>query len=83
MLMAILLILVVGAIAGWLAGLIMKGSGFGLLGDIGIGIVGGFVGGFLFRLLGLQAESLVGGIVSATAGEVVLLFVIRLFKKKS
>lgn len=83
MLMAILLILVVGAIAGWLAGLIMKGSGFGLLGDIGIGIVGGFVGGFLFRLLGLQAESLVGGIVSATAGAVVLLFVIRLFKKKS
>ena len=61
MLMAILLILVVGAVAGWLAGLIMKGSGFGLLGDIGIGIVGGFVGGFLFRLLGLQAESLVGG----------------------
>ncbi len=83
MLMAILLILVVGAIAGWLAGLIMKGSGFGLLGDIGIGIVGGFVGGFLFRLLGLQAESLLGGIVSATAGAVVLLFVIRMFKKKS
>lgn len=83
MLMAILLILVVGAIAGWLAGLIMKGSGFGLLGDIGIGIVGGFIGGFLFRLLGLQAESLLGGIVSATAGAVVLLFVIRMFKKKS
>jgi len=82
-LMAILIMLLVGAIAGWLAGLIMKGSGFGLLGDIGVGIVGGFIGGFLFRLLGLQAESLVGAIVSATAGAVVLLLVIRMFKKKS
>ena len=83
MLIAILIILVVGAIAGWLAGLITKGSGFGLLGDMGIGIVGGFVGGLLFRLLGLQAESIVGAIVSATAGAVALLLVIRMFKKKS
>ena len=83
MLAAILIILVCGAIAGWLAGLITKGSGFGLLGDIGIGIVGGFVGGLLFRLLGLQAETVVGSIVSATAGAVVLLLVIRMFKKKS
>ena len=83
MLIAILVILVVGAIAGWLAGLITKGSGFGLLGDMGIGIVGGFVGGLLFRLLGLQAESIVGAIVSATAGAVALLLVIRMFKKKS
>jgi uncharacterized membrane protein YeaQ/YmgE (transglycosylase-associated protein family) len=82
-LIAILVILVVGAIAGWLAGLITKGSGFGLLGDMGIGIVGGFVGGLLFRLLGLQAESIVGAIVSATAGAVALLLVIRMFKKKS
>jgi uncharacterized membrane protein YeaQ/YmgE (transglycosylase-associated protein family) len=82
-LIAILIILVVGAIAGWLAGLITKGSGFGLLGDMGIGIVGGFVGGLLFRLLGLQAESIVGAIVSATAGAVALLLVIRMFKKKS
>lgn len=83
MLMAILVMLFVGAIAGWLAGLIMKGSGFGLLGDIGVGIVGGIVGGFLFRLVGFQVESIVGAIISATAGAVVLLFVIRLFKKKS
>jgi uncharacterized membrane protein YeaQ/YmgE (transglycosylase-associated protein family) len=81
--MAILIMLFVGAVAGWLAGLIMKGSGFGLLGDIGIGIVGGFIGGFLFRLVGLQTESIVGAIISATAGAVVLLLVIRMFKKKS
>jgi uncharacterized membrane protein YeaQ/YmgE (transglycosylase-associated protein family) len=82
-LMAILIMLFVGAVAGWLAGLIMKGSGFGLLGDIGVGIVGGFIGGFLFRLVGLQTESILGAIISATAGAVVLLLVIRMFKKKS
>jgi uncharacterized membrane protein YeaQ/YmgE (transglycosylase-associated protein family) len=82
-LMAILIMLFVGAVAGWLAGLIMKGSGFGLLGDIGVGIVGGFIGGFLFRLVGLQTESIVGAIISATTGAVVLLLVIRMFKKKS
>jgi uncharacterized membrane protein YeaQ/YmgE (transglycosylase-associated protein family) len=81
--MAILIMLFVGAVAGWLAGLIMKGSGFGLLGDIGVGIVGGFIGGFLFRLVGLQTESILGAIITATAGAVVLLLVIRMFKKKS
>ncbi|MDH3971402.1 MAG: GlsB/YeaQ/YmgE family stress response membrane protein, partial [Gammaproteobacteria bacterium] len=48
----ILIIVAIGAVAGWLAGVIMSGSGFGLLGDIVIGIIGAVIGGFLFGLLG-------------------------------
>ena len=51
----LLIILAIGAVAGWLAGVIMKGGGFGLLGDIVIGIIGAFIGGFLFGLLGISA----------------------------
>jgi uncharacterized membrane protein YeaQ/YmgE (transglycosylase-associated protein family) len=77
----LLIILAIGAVAGWLAGIIMKGSGFGLLGDIVIGIIGAFIGGFLFGLLGLAAGGLIGQIISATVGAVVLIFVLRLLKK--
>jgi uncharacterized membrane protein YeaQ/YmgE (transglycosylase-associated protein family) len=77
----LLIILAIGAVAGWLAGIIMKGSGFGLLGDIVIGIIGAFIGGFLFGLLGLAAVGLIGQIISATVGAVVLIFVLRLLKK--
>ena len=77
----LLIVLVVGAVAGWLAGAIMKGGGFGLLGNIIIGIVGGVIGGFLFGLLGVFAGGLMGSIVTATAGAVVLLFLVRLLKK--
>jgi uncharacterized membrane protein YeaQ/YmgE (transglycosylase-associated protein family) len=77
----LLIILAIGAVAGWLAGIIMKGSGFGLLGDIVIGIIGAFIGGFLFGLLGLAAVGLIGRIISATVGAVVLIFVLRLLKK--
>ena len=73
--------LAIGAVAGWLAGTIMKGGGFGLLGNILIGIVGGVVGGFLFGLLGVVAGGLIGSIVTATVGAVVLLYLARLFKK--
>jgi uncharacterized membrane protein YeaQ/YmgE (transglycosylase-associated protein family) len=71
----------IGAVAGWLAGTIMKGGGFGLLGNILIGIVGGVVGGFLFGLLGVFSGGLIGSIVTATVGAVVLLYLVRLFKK--
>ena len=73
--------LVIGAVAGWLAGTIMKGGGFGLLGNIVVGIVGGILGGFLFGLLGLVAYGLIGSIVTATVGALVLLYLVRLFKK--
>ena len=77
----ILIIVAIGAVAGWLAGVIMSGSGFGLLGDIVIGIIGAVIGGFLFGLLGLAAVDLTGQIISATAGAVVLIYIIRLLKK--
>lgn len=79
--MGLLIFLVIGAVAGWLAGTIMKGGGFGLLGNIGVGIVGGILGGFLFGLLGLVAYGLIGSIVTATVGAVVLLYLVRLIKK--
>jgi uncharacterized membrane protein YeaQ/YmgE (transglycosylase-associated protein family) len=78
---SLIIFLVIGAVAGWLAGLIMKGSGFGLLGNIVVGIIGAVVGGFVFGLLGLAAGGLIGSIVTATVGAVVLLFLIGLIKK--
>lgn len=77
----LLIILAIGAVAGWLAGVIMKGGGFGLLGDIVIGIIGAFIGGFLFSFLGISAGGLIGQIITATVGAVVLIFVLRLVKK--
>lgn len=73
--------LIIGAIAGWLGGLIMKGSGFGLLGNIIVGIVGAVIGGALFGMLGISASGLLGSIITATAGAVVLLFIASLIRR--
>ncbi|GAA0688294.1 putative membrane protein YeaQ/YmgE (transglycosylase-associated protein family) [Dyella sp. SG562] len=74
--------LVIGAVAGWLAGVVMKGGGFGLLVDIVVGIVGAFIGGWLSGLLGISlGGGLIASIVTATLGAIVLLFVVRLFKR--
>jgi len=73
--------LIVGAIAGWLAGQIMKGSGYGLLVNIILGIVGAFVGSWLFGVLGISvASGLVGSLITAVIGAVVILFIASLFK---
>jgi uncharacterized membrane protein YeaQ/YmgE (transglycosylase-associated protein family) len=79
----ILIFLAIGAAAGWLAGMLMKGGGFGLLGNIVVGIIGSVVGGVLFGVLGLSGAGLVGSIITATLGAVVLLFVIALIKKSA
>ena len=79
----ILIFLAIGAAAGWLAGMLMKGGGFGLLGNIVVGIIGSVVGGVLFGVLGLSGAGLVGSIITATLGAVVLLFVIELIKKSA
>lgn len=73
--------IVVGLIAGFLAGKVMKGGGFGILMDIIIGIVGSILGGFLFGLIGISAGGLIGSIVVAFVGAVILLWIIRQFKK--
>ena len=78
---SILIFLAIGAVAGWLAGVIMSGGGFGILGDMVIGVIGAFIGGFAFGLLGLTASGLIGQIISATAGAIILLFLLRLIKK--
>jgi uncharacterized membrane protein YeaQ/YmgE (transglycosylase-associated protein family) len=78
----LLIFLAIGAVAGWLAGQLMKGGGFGLLGDIVVGILGSVAGGYLFGLLGISAGGgLAGSIVTATVGAMVLLFLIRLIKR--
>lgn len=69
--------LLVGAIAGWLAGNIMRGAGFGLVGNIVIGIIGSFVGGWLFSHFHIvHGGGLIGEIIGATVGAIALLFVI-------
>jgi uncharacterized membrane protein YeaQ/YmgE (transglycosylase-associated protein family) len=74
--------LIVGGIAGWLAGLIMKGKGQGVLMNIIVGIVGGVLGGWLFSLLGVTiGPGLFGSIITATIGAVLLLFVVSKLKK--
>lgn len=79
--MNFILFLIIGAVAGWLAGNIMKGRGFGVLGNIVVGIVGSFLGGMLFGALGLKAFGLIGSLITATVGAVVLLYLISLMKK--
>lgn len=71
--------LIVGVIAGWLAGKIVKGGGYGLIGDLVVGVVGSFIGGYLSGILGFSAHGTIAGIITATLGAVVLLWVIRLF----
>ncbi len=80
-LQALIIVLVIGAIAGWLAGVVMKGRGFGLLGDIVIGIVGAFLGSFLLGLVGIAFYGLFGVLLTAFIGAVVLLLLARLIKK--
>jgi uncharacterized membrane protein YeaQ/YmgE (transglycosylase-associated protein family) len=79
---SILVILLVGLIAGWLAGKIVRGTGFGLIGDIVIGILGAFIATWLFPKLGIHiaTTSLVREILYATIGAIILLLVIRLVR---
>ena len=74
--------IIVGLIAGWLAGQVMKGGGYGVLVDIILGILGGFVGGWLFGLLGLgSGGGMIGSIIVAFVGAVILVGITRLIKK--
>ena len=68
--------LFIGLVAGWLAGQIFKGSGFGVLGNIVVGVVGAFIGGILFNLLGINAYGTFGSIVMSTIGAIVLLWIV-------
>jgi uncharacterized membrane protein YeaQ/YmgE (transglycosylase-associated protein family) len=81
-LVGILIFLLIGAIAGWLAGQIMKGGSFGLLGDIVVGIVGSAIASFLLPKLGIFiGGNIIGAIINATIGACILLFVLRLVRR--
>ena len=73
--------ILVGLIAGWAAGKIMKGQGYGTLMDIVIGIAGAVLGGWVFGLLGIQAYGLVGSIIVAIVGAIILIWIVRKLKK--
>jgi uncharacterized membrane protein YeaQ/YmgE (transglycosylase-associated protein family) len=74
--------ILIGLAAGFLAGAVVKGHGFGLLGNLIIGVVGALLGGFIFGLLGLAATNIIGELISAFIGAVVLLLIIGFVKRK-
>lgn len=71
--------LIVGLIAGFLASLVMRGGGYGILGDIIVGIIGAFIGGWLFSLLGLGTTGFIGSIIVAFVGACILIAILRAF----
>jgi LPXTG-motif cell wall-anchored protein len=80
---SLLVILLVGLIAGWLAGHFVRGTGFGLLPDIAIGIVGALIGNWLFPQLGIHlATGMISSVFTATVGAILLLVVLRLFRRR-
>src|SRR5580658_1980237 len=79
---SIIIWIIVGAIAGWLAGMVVKGGGFGLIGDIVVGIVGAIIAGWLLPYLGIALGSgIIAAIIDAFIGAVILLIIIRLIKR--
>ncbi len=73
--------LLIGLAAGWLAGKIMKGRGFGLVGNLVVGVVGAILGGWLFGALGLAPQGSLGSLITAVVGALVLLYIVGLIKK--
>ena len=81
--MEIITFLVVGLLAGWIASVLVKGRGSGVLSDIVIGVIGAFVGGFVFRLFDLTTYSFYGSLWMSVIGAVVFLLVAGIFQKRS
>ena len=78
---SLLIIIFVGVVAGWLAGLIIQGTGFGLIGDLVIGIIGAFIGDWMLPRLGIHLGfGLISAIINATIGAIVLLVIIRVVR---
>jgi uncharacterized membrane protein YeaQ/YmgE (transglycosylase-associated protein family) len=73
--------ILIGLVAGWLAGVIMKGGGYGVVGDIVVGVIGALIGGWLFTRMGGTSVGLLGAIVVATVGAIILIFLLRLVKR--
>ena len=78
----VVIMLLIGAVAGWLAGLLAKGGGFGIIGNIVVGVIGAVVGGYVLGFFGLAVTGILGAIISATIGALILLFAVNLIFKK-
>jgi len=74
--------LLIGLVAGWLAGKVMRGGGFGVVGDMIVGVIGALIGGWLFGQLGISAGGgLIGAIIVAFVGALILLFLLRVIRR--
>jgi len=78
----LLLFLVIGILAGFVAGKIMKGSGFGLIGDLIIGVIGSFIGVWVLGLLGISTGGIIGLLLAGIVGALILLYVVRLARSR-
>jgi uncharacterized membrane protein YeaQ/YmgE (transglycosylase-associated protein family) len=79
--MSLLIFLLIGALAGWLAGVVMKGRGLGVIGNIVVGVVGAFLGGWLLPKLGVSFGGDIGMFITAFIGAVILLAIVGLIKR--
>jgi uncharacterized membrane protein YeaQ/YmgE (transglycosylase-associated protein family) len=73
--------LLIGLVAGWLAGRVMRGGGYGLVGDLIVGVIGALLGGWLFGLLGIATGGLLGSLITAFVGAVVLIGLLRVIRR--
>jgi uncharacterized membrane protein YeaQ/YmgE (transglycosylase-associated protein family) len=73
--------LLIGLIAGWLAGKVVRGGGYGVVGDMVVGVIGALIGGWLFGQLGISAGGLLGAIITAFVGAVILILLLRLIRR--
>jgi uncharacterized membrane protein YeaQ/YmgE (transglycosylase-associated protein family) len=78
---ALIWFLLIGLIAGWLAGKVIRGGGYGVVGDMIVGVIGAFIGGWLFSLIGISAGGLIGSIITAFVGAVVLILILRAIRR--
>lgn len=78
----LIVFLIMGALAGWIAGQLKEGAGFGLVGNIIVGVIGAFVGGFVFSLVGLTSTNLIGSFITAVIGAVIFLALIDYLKSR-
>lgn len=77
----LLWLILIGLVAGWLTGLLVRGAGYGLIGDIVLGVIGAVVGGWVFDLLGITAYGTLGMIVMAVIGAVLFVGLVRLVRR--
>ncbi len=79
--MYLLIWIISGIIAGWLTGLVMRGYGFGLIGDLVVGLIGGIIGGWVAGMLGIVTTGWIGHILVAAGGGIILVAIVRAFRR--